>query len=417
MRYSLTGMFFVLLVTAGCLPPGSQPFGNWLPVAPSGEAEVGALVKGNNTFAPDLYGQLCQGQSNLIFSPYSISTALAMTRAGARGKTAEEMDKVLHFTLPPQKLHSACAALIHRINAERSCQLTAANGLWTQKHQGLRPEFVTLVRDQYNGGVYEVDFVGAAEESRRKINQWTETQTQGKIGGLLPTNALSSDTWLVLTNAIYFKGKWERPFQARDTHTETFHLPSGQTAQVPLMHQTEKFGYGEDERMQVLEMPYAGHSLAMVVVLPKKQDGLSELEAGLSADALAGWIRLLQVQEVQVSVPRFRFGQAMQLQDVLKRMGLRLVFSDNADFSGMKTGWPSVKLKAVFHKTVIVIETKEEGTEAAAATAVQMTSLASAPGSAPRARVFRADHPFLFLIRDTKTGSVLFLGRVADPSK
>jgi serpin B len=424
MRRFLTGMLFVLTVTAGCLPitawepmrPSGEQTAESRQTTPAAEADVAAAVEGNTRFALDLYAQLRREPGNLFFSPYSISTALAMTRAGARGDTGAEMDKTLHFTLPQQRLHPAFATLVRQINSEKNCELSTANALWGQKNYSFRRDYLTLVERYYHGGLYEVEFIKGDLSVPQEINAWAEKQTRGRIRNLLEPGVVNSYTRLVLTNAIYFKGRWSKRFEARDTRPDIFHLGASRTAQAPLMHQTSEFGYGENERVQVLEMPYVGKSLSMVVLLPKQTDGLAALEACLNADALAGWLKLLVSQEVQVTLPKFKFEQGMRIEEVLSRMGMSLAFSDGADFSGMNGGKESLKIGAVVHKAFI--ETKEEGTEAAAATAVTMTLAMAPPGAQPKLTpVFRADHPFLFLIRDTRSGSILFLGRVADPTR
>ncbi len=379
-----------------------------------------AIVQGDTQFALDLYAKLRGQDGNLFFSPYSISTALAMTRAGAKGDTAAEMDKVLHFTLPQDKLHAAFAALIKEVNGDpadkkRGCQLTTANALWGQKDYGFKADFIQLLNDDYGAGLNEVDFKTAHEAARKTINAWVEKQTNDKIKDLLHEGDLTDLTRLVLTNAIYFKGDWTSPFKKDATHDELFHRASDWQIKAPMMNQTGKYGYLENATLQALEMPYAKGELSMVVLLPKKIEGVADLEKDLTADKLDGWIGKLQKQEVIVSLPKFRTEQRVLLADTLSAMGMKLAFDDQkADLSGMAGKPGDLYISKVIHQAYI--DVNEEGTEAAGATAVTVAE-ASAVRVEPPKPVFRADHPFLFLIRDTRSGSILFLGRLADPTK
>ncbi len=375
-----------------------------------------AVVKGNNRFAFELYHRLSGAEGNLFLSPYSISTALAMTSAGARGKTAEEMQEVFHF--PPQaELHPAVAALRHEINGaagKKKYQLSTANALWGAKGYAFRPEFLKLVKDDYGAELTDLDFAGDTEGARRTINTWVEKETQDKIKDLIARGVLSSDTRLVLTNAIYFKGMWEQPFRKDRTQDQPFRAAGGAKPKVPLMYQVAHFGYTETDDFQALQLPYAGKELALLVLLPKKDD-LAGLEKRLSADLVAGVVAKLANEEVIVNLPRFKTTAEFELSDALKAMGMPLAFSNAADFSGMTASQQeSLMLSKVIHKAFV--DVNEEGTEAAAATAViaRPTAAVFRPKPVP---VFRADHPFVYLIRDVRNGSVLFLGRLADPTK
>jgi serpin B len=376
------------------------------------EADQIRAVKGNTAFALDLYAKLRTEDGNLFFSPYSISTALAMTRAGARGDTAAEMDKVLHFTLSQDRLHPAFAALMKQVNGDpsdkkRGYQLSTANALWGQKGFPFKDDFLKLVNDDYDGGLNDVDFKGATEDARQTINAWVEKQTQDKIKELLLRGVLSVDTRLVLTNAIYFKGDWASQFKKDRTFDSAFHITADKSATVPMMNQEGEFRYSYSPEMQALELPYAGKGLSMVVLLPQKVDGLADLENNLSAEKLDLWLgRLAKVRDLEVSLPKFKATSQFSLKAQLSGMGMPTAFSNGADFSRMADA--HLFISAVIHKAYI--DVNEEGTEAAAATAVVVDG-DSAP---PR---FWADHPFLFLIRDNRSGSVLFMGRVTDPTK
>jgi serpin B len=374
-----------------------------------------AVVKGNNEFAFDLYHHLAGKPGNLFLSPYSISTALAMTSAGARGKTAEQMEGVLHF--PPQaELHPALAALMNEINApsaKRGYQLSTANALWGATGYPFRPEFLKLARDNYRAELTNLDFAGNAEGARHTINQWVEKETQGKITDLIAQGVLTPATRLVLTNAIYFKGMWAAPFKKNLTRDEPFRATGGGTPRVPLMNQTAAFGYAETDDLQALQLPYAGGELATLILLPKKDD-VAGLEKKLSSALVTSVASKLERQEVVVHLPRFKTTSEFELSAALSAMGMPLAFSRQADFSGLTDSQEPLQLGLVIHKAFV--DVNEEGTEAAAATAVgvRATAMVIRPKPAP---VFRADHPFVYLIRDVRNGSILFLGRLADPTR
>ncbi len=375
------------------------------------DADPEALVRGNNTFALDLYGELRAQEGNLFFSPFSISTALAMTYGGARGSTAAQMEQVLHFEVTTERLHQAFSQLVETLNAQGAkgdYQLSVANVLWGQQGVGFLKKFLDLTEKHYGAGLRQVDFAAATEAARRAINAWVEEETQGKIKDLIQPGVLNALTRLVLTNAIYFKGTWAEQFDKKATRDAPFTLATRQQVKVPMMHKTENFGYTEAEDFQALELAYAGDDLSMVIFLPRQVDGLAALEKELSLDNLQSWLGGLRRQTVQVSVPRFTMTSEFRLQEVLKSLGMTDAFSGAADFSGM-TGRRDLFISAVIHKAFV--DVNEEGTEAAAATAVVMMRSA-----APRPPVvFRADHPFLFLIRDNASGSILFIGRLVNP--
>jgi serpin B len=394
----------LVAVFLGCGAPVEEPPNAATP------ADVATLVKGDNAFAFDLYRQLCEtNQGNLFLSPYSISGALAMTSAGARGDTLTEMETVLHF--PPQdQLHPAFKALIQQMNGDgkkRGYQLSTANALWSQKGYRFLPEFLRLTKDHYGAGLTEVDFVRDTEGARQTINAWAERETQDKIKELFKPGILTVYTRLVLTNAIYFKGDWASPFVKDYTRTAPFTLAGGNNVNVKMMFQEGNFQHHRGDGFEALEMPYAGKDLAMLVLLPKKPDGLPALEKDLTADLLAGIVAKLKTGRMDVGLPRFKTTTEFRLEKTLEGLGMRQAFGRGAaDFSGMN-GEDNLFISAVVHKAFV--EVNEEGTEAAAATGVAVD--VSAPPC------FIADHPFLFLIRDTRNGSVLFLGRINDPTK
>jgi len=371
------------------------------------------VVEGNTKFAVELYKHLSGEKGNLFLSPYSISSALAMTYQGARGETAKEMQKTLAFPAD-DKLNAGFLALNDQINGDpnkkRGYQLSVANALWGQEKYPWKKDFLDATGKFYGAGVKDVDFKGATEKARLTINGWVEDKTQKKIKNLLKPGVLTVDTRLVLTNAIYFKGDWQTQFKKDQTRDRDFRLTADKTAKVPMMHMTSRFAYGADADVQVLRLPYTGKELEMVAILPKKVDGLADVEKKLSPDALKAWIDRTREVKVEVALPKFKVESEFALKPVLSKMGMPTAFTPGADLSGIAAGEP-LKIADVIHKAFV--DVNEEGTEAAAATAV-VVEATSAVLDQPR---FIADHPFLFLIRDTRNGSILFLGRLAEPAK
>lgn len=376
--------------------------------------DVRAVARSNNRFAFDLYQHLREDKGNLFFSPASISTALAMTYAGAGGPTKTEMAQVLHFDLAEERLHGGFGTLGEILNsAEKGYRLSMANRLWGAKTYPFRPEFLKTTREQYGAELAQLDFA-RTEEARQTINAWVEEQTNGRIEDLIPSGVLDAMTRLVLTNAVYFKGAWDEEFSKRATQDAPFRLSRDRQVKVPTMRQTDRFGYAETDDLQLLELPYEGHDLSMVIVLPKSVDGLPDLETKLTAESVQKWMSGLRRRDVRVFLPRFKLTSQFELADVLRAMGMPLAFSERADFSGMSTV-ESLMLSQVVHKAFV--DVSEEGTEAAAATAVVVAPTAAPAGDRDEPVVFRADHPFVFLIRDNRTGAVLFVGRVVNPKE
>lgn len=376
------------------------------------------IARANNAFAVDLLGELAAKESeNLFFSPNSIETALAMTCAGARGATADQMAKVLH--LPPKDgdIHRDFGRFLRELNASKTAdgkargyELSVANALWGQKGYPFLRGFVSLLRKNYGAGLEEVDYEHDSEGAREKINAWVEKKTRDRIKDLIGQGVLKPTTRLVLTNAIYFKGSWAEQFAKEATREEPFHLSAGRQKTVHLMHRTGRFDYMETDTVQALKLPYAGDDLSMIVLLPRKVDGLAALERFLSPDQLSEWFSELARRRVEVFLPRFKVTAQFELNSTLTALGMSDAFdAARADFSGM-TGNRDLMLSNVIHKAFV--EVNEEGTEAAAATGA-VIALTSAPLPPP---VFRADHPFLFVIREEKSGAMLFVGRLADPA-
>lgn len=378
---------------------------------PAGVVSTTPVVQGNTEFALSLYVQLGSQKENLFFSPLSLSTALAMTYAGARGQTAAQMAAVLRFPKDQKDLHSAFAALNKSLQADsetKGYQLHVANALWGQKGYGFRQDFLSMLKTSYGAGLNEVDFQTATEAARRTINAWVEQQTKDKIKDLIPPRAVNALTRLVLTNAIYFKGDWLHPFTKPLTKDEEFRVSATKQVTVPMMNQTGFFNYFAGDGFQALELPYVGEKLSMLAFLPKEVDGLAEFEKSLTARNLTQWLPQLHRQEVVVTLPKFTITADFMLKDVLATLGMPLAFGDDADFSGISAE-KTLALSAVIHKAYV--DVNEEGTEAAAATGaiVGVTSIGPPPV------IFRADRPFVFLIRDTSSGSILFLGRLVQP--
>ncbi len=374
-----------------------------------------SVVSGNTRFAFDLYARLKSSDGNLFFSPYSISTCLAMTWAGARGDTEAQMARALHFDTNQAMLHSGFGALQSGLNAvqeKKKVALNIANALWAQQDHPFLPAFLDLARRDYAARVQQVDFRTGAEPARKDINDWVSGKTAGRIQDLVPAGALDSMTRLVLVNAIYFKGTWATQFKAKNTAPDPFTTAPGQTTQAQFMNLTASFNYAGADGLQLLELPYAGGDLSMVVLLPAETNGLKALEDGLSADKLALWLGQAGEQKVKVFLPKFKMTGQFGLAQTLAALGMTDAFSASADFSGLD-GARDLYVSAVIHKAFV--EVNEEGTEAAAATAVGFEAMATMQPVTEV--VFRADHPFLFLIRDVHSGSILFLGRVTDPTR
>jgi len=335
-----------------------------------------------------------------------------MTYEGARGKTAEEMRSVLHIPEDPDARRPNFASIYNDINKkDKPYKLSTANALWAQKDYRFLEEYTQCVEKYFGGKVTNLDFAGASEQSRQTINKWVEDQTNNKIKDLIPPGLLNAYTRLVLTNAIYFKGTWVKQFDEKDTREEDFTTSSGKTTKVPMMRltgQDVRFKYAKIDEMQVLEMPYSGDELSMLIILPKAED-LAGVEESLSLEVLADWQDMLYEQRVDIFIPKFKFETKYFIAEDLKEMGMPTAFGSTADFSGMD-GTKALFIQNVVHQAFV--EVNEEGTEAAAATGVVM-GITSARPITP---VFRADHPFIFMIINNSTGNILFMGRVSDPS-
>lgn len=376
------------------------------------------LPASNTAFALDLYQQLRLQDGNLFFSPYSISVALAMTHAGARGETETQMASTLHFDLAQDRLHPAFNALNTALTkpseeeAEPGFTLNIANALWAQEGFAFLPEFLDTLALNYGAGMQAVDYANP-EAARQTINQWVEDQTEEKIKDLIPQGSIDEMTRLVLTNAIYFKAAWKHPFDENETSDQSFHLLDGSEVKVPMMHRTESFEYFKGEDFEVVELFYEGNKFEMLIIMPD-EDAFSEFEQSLDAATLQSILEMFPTEriapQVDLTMPKFKVESSFGLADTLASMGMPDAFDVvKADLSGM-TGKTDLYITDVVHKAFV--DVNEEGTEAAAATGV-VVGLKSMPLEEPVKVVI--DHPFLFLIRDVETGTVLFLGRVVEP--
>ena len=380
------------------------------------EMEVESLVDGNSAFAFDLYQQLVDNSENLFYSPYSLSLALAMTYAGAHGETAQQMADTLHFYLPQEKLHPALNWLDIELakrgegaesKDEEGFRLNIVNAIWGQKDYHFLGAFLDVLAENYGAGLRILDFIKSTEEARITINKWVSQQTEERIEELIPKGAIDIATRLVLTNAIYFNAAWQYPFDAENTVDGDFHLLNGDSVVVPMMRQTEIFKYTNGGGYQAVELPYDGNELSMLIIMPDAGE-FSSFEKALSNELVNKIINELETEQVVLSMPRFEFRSKLDLKHILPALGMPLAFSGAADFSGM-TGNRDLFIGEVLHEAFVSVD--EAGTEAAAASAVIMKLTA-----AEEMVTMSMDHPFVFLIRDIKTGTILFVGRVLNPN-
>jgi len=373
-----------------------------------------------NAFAIDVYQQLAGGGGNIFFSPFSISSALAMVYAGARGETAEEMANVLHFAELGQAVHLAMNDLQWRFNSipEESGSLNIANRLWLDARENLTSDFKELINEFYGAGVEVSDFLNNYEAERVKINDWVAHETRDRIRDLLQEGNLTPDTVLVLVNAIYFNAAWQVPFERALTREEPFRTGIGEQHDVPMMRRTVHFMYGENEYAQLIKVPYDMPGFSMLILLPRENEAftqMEELENQLTHEALASWRLDMGFSQVALRMPRFRDEQRYALGDVLQRLGMNLAFTANADFSGMvkePRDGPPVHMDFVVHKAFIELD--EERTEAAAATGIGISATSARIDPEPIIE-FNADRPFIYCIIDDETGLILFMGRMERP--
>lgn len=430
---ALTALALIAVILAGCTGPGEP--GPSIEATPTPTVTVTAppslpppeipgsatsVVDGNNRFALDLYARIADdpkaGDGNIFFSPFSISTALAITYEGARGETADEIQSVFHFPVNQTALRSGYATLVARANSRLNAYtLRTANALWAEKTHPFLPDYLGIADRYYDAKTTNMDFIYRPEKSRIIINQWVEDKTGDQIKDLIPPGAIDSSTALLITNAIYFKGTWVKQFDPEKTRDADFMTGSGTTIRVPMMQRTDDaavFRYAETEMFQVLEMPYesgSGTELAMLVVLPRENDTAGVVQS-LDVGTLQEIRQSLAFRVVRVYFPKFVMETKYFLPRTLSEMGMPTAFTAGADFSAMD-GSRDLFITDVIHQAFV--EVNEEGTEAAAATAVIMGKGASP--AEEKVPVFRADHPFIFFIQERETGNILFMGQVSDP--
>ena len=409
----LTGLSACVQPASGDMQRSDKPR-----VTPSlSQPDLATLVEGNNAFALDLYQALRGTEGNLFFSPYSISLALAMTYAGARESTEKQMAGTLHYTLPQDRLHAAFNGLDQELSGRgqgakgkdgKGFRLNIVNAIWGQKGYPFLAQYLDLLAEDYGAGLRTLDFRTAPDDSRLTINKWVSDRTELRIKDLIPPGAIDTMTRLVLTNAIYFNAAWANNFEKNATQPADFRLADSSTVKVPMMHQTEHLGYAMGDGYQAVTLPYDGRELEMMVLLPD-QGKFAEFEKSLDTGKVASIINGITPKQVALSLPNYKYESEFSLGKILASMGMPIAFSGQADFSGM-TGNRDLSISEVIHKAFVAVD--ESGTEAAAATAVIMRATAM-PVMPLEVKV---DHPFLFLIRDIKTGSVIFVGRVMNPA-
>jgi serpin B len=382
------------------------------------QSDMTMLVNGDSEFAFDLYQALKKEDGNIFYSPYSISLALAMTYAGARGETAKQMADALSFNLPQDELHPAFNALALELDKRgegaggkdgEGFRLNIVNAIWGQKDYKFLSAYLDLLAENYGAGLRVLDFIKDPNQSREVINQWVSDQTEGRIKDLIPEGSIDSLTRLVLTNAVYFNAAWKLPFQPEATTNGPFHLISGTDVTVAMMKQTGSFKYVEDDNYQAIELPYDGQELSMVIFLPAPGQFQAFEEAmnyQLVSDISA---QKINNRQVALTMPKFEFESEFGLKETLMEMGMVEPFRDSADFSGMSSQ-SDLHIDDVVHKAFVSVD--EAGTEAAAASAV-IVGTTSMP---PEPVTVTLDRPFVFLIRDIQTGTILFIGRVMNPA-
>jgi len=381
-------------------------------------ADETTLVNGNSEFAWDLYQVVKAEDGNLFYSPYSISLALAMTYAGAKGDTAKQMADTLHYDLSQTALHPAFNSLALELASrgqgaqgkdEKGFRLNIVNAIWGQKDYKFISAFLDLLAENYGAGLRVLDFIKDPNASRETINNWVSEQTEGRIKDLIPEGAITPLTRLVLTNAVYFNAAWREKFEESATQNGQFHLVNGTEVTVPMMRKTDSYGYVKSGNVVGVELPYDGNELSMVI-LTNATGTFTDFEKGLTFSKVNELIDGIRYSEVRLTMPKFEFESKFGLKETLQGMGMALPFQDNADFTGISTQ-SDLHIDDVIHKAFISVD--EAGTEAAAATAVIVGTTSMPVEQA----VVTLDQPFVFLIRDIQTGAIIFIGRVMNPAQ
>jgi len=380
-------------------------------------ADLTALVDGNTVFTLDLYQELKDKEGNIFYSPHSLSVALAMTYAGARGETEQQMAKALSFFLSQDRLHPTFNFLDQLLASrgegaqgkdDEGFRLNIVNDIWGQKDFTFLADFLDTLAVNYGAGLRILDFINEPEASRVAINDYIYEQTEEKIKDLIPEGVIDPMTRLVLTNAIYFNAAWLYPFSEDLTSDGIFHLLDGGEVTVPMMHQGESLGYTEGDNYQAVELKYDGEELSMIILLPEMGQ-FENFETALDAELLNDIINNLESKHVELTLPKWEYESSFMMKEVLEAMGMPIAFTDGADFSGM-TGRRDLYIDEVIHKAFVSVD--KAGTEAAAASAVIMKLTAMPTDTA----VVTVDRPFIYLIRDIETGAILFFGRVMNPA-
>jgi serpin B len=376
------------------------------------DSALSSLVSGNTSFAIDLYNKLATGSTNTFFSPYSLSTALAMTWGGAAGGTAQDMAAALHFSAPQATLHQEWDALDLALTAHAAAagfELHIVNQVWGEKTTAFLPDYIKLLTINYGAPLLLLDFINSPDPSRQTINAWVGSQTQQEIQNLIPEGGIDNLTRLVLTNAIYFKAQWADTFPHENTADRFFYRSDVDSVSTEFMSNVGSYSYYADSGISAIRIPYKGNQTSMLIILPAK-DNMAQVTAGLSAAFIASVQSSLQATEIGLYLPKFSFSTgAIALSAPLKSLGMASAFSDTANFSGID-GALDLRIKEVYHKAYVAVD--EAGTTAAAATAVTVT--ASAVPLPPT--IVNVNRPFIFLICDDSTGAVLFMGEVVDPT-
>ena len=391
---------------------------NVYPQSPVKDDSQNVMTNGNNAFGIDLYNKLNSAEGNLFFSPYSISSCFAITYVGAGKDTRKQMGDVFHFPAEQEKCNLGFLNLNEKfksIQKKGDVELSIANALWVQNDYIFLNEFLNMIKKYYEATIENVDFKNNAKQIGGKINKWVEEKTRNKIKDIISGDGLSPNDKIVIVNAIYFYGKWAKQFKKYQTTDLPFWTSLSSSTKVPMMQQENNFRYGEDKSIQILELPYKGNDLSMVIFLPEQRDGISQLEKKLTFNNINLWMQNVSTCEVNVYLPKFKIELTFGLNQILNSMGMPDAFDlKKADFSGMadiKKSEPLYISEAI-HKAFV--DVNEEGTEAAAATAIRMATTESMP---PKPKVFRADHPFIFIIRENSSGSILFIGRITNLKK
>ncbi len=378
--------------------------------------DVTSLVQGNTAFALDLFQKLKKTDENLFFSPYSISLALAMTYAGAEGNTQKEMQKTLHFPAEIKDICEGFRQIEQFLNTNHSSGhqtvLKNANSLWLQQGAALLPAYQQIIDHCFQGHFKTVNFLKHIERAENEINQWVADQTADKILNIIQSNDLDPDTRLVLVSAIYLKAQWKTLFSENETHEAPFYQSPKNSYPIQMMSLVDWFRYYKGASFAVLELPYAAESkddpkLSMVILLPDQAAAIGELEAQLTPEHMHEWISKLQPRRMHVNLPKFKLRERLNLKEILESMGMANPFSTSADFSGMN-GDKTLRIGAVNHQSYLSVD--ENGTEAAAATALSMSLKAVFDSEEPT--LFKADHPFLLLIMEKETQTILFIGKI-----